>query len=243
MTAVVVLTRPKGRNENLAKMLSQNENVQVMVLPALQLTPKPSALTKAHLPSNYNLIVVVSSLAASIYVDFLKSNGVATWPKNTYVAAVGASSANPLHTSGLIPESKILHPYAGSRSQDSEELWNSFLSSLKNINNALILRGQTGREWLSSQLQAAGITVSKLSIYKRERNIWSQSEISKLSKVLSSSKQTVFLITSSESAMAIKDSIIQANLMKYWVNCSFITIHKRITEHLRTILHTEGLTA
>ena len=92
----VFLTRPEGRNGSVPDQLKA-QGMGVIELPALTLRPTPNA-APLPLPDQYDVIVFVSRYAAHRYLSLLaqKYPRMATWPRHTVAATVGASSARAL---------------------------------------------------------------------------------------------------------------------------------------------------
>src|SRR3546814_9941416 len=65
-----------------------------------------------------------------------------------------APSAQLLESTGRIPPARILYP---TDTQDSEGLWRVLQPLLATFKRVLIVRGQSGREWLGDRFQQAGI--------------------------------------------------------------------------------------
>lgn len=238
MNPCVVLTRPAGRNENLVNLLQkQAQNLQVLTLPALGLAPLVPSDNVVLNPQHYDTLVFVSRYAASLYLNLLHKRNIKEWPDRTIAASVGASSAKPLYESGFIPSGLIVHPALNNPNQDSEALWSLLRNVEMPIKKALILRGQTGREWLGQTMEAAGIQVNRVALYERKTIYWDRQQLSTLSAMLNRQPESViFLLTSSDSVQAVFENIRQAGLVNQWSKCKFISIHGRISDRLHKLL-------
>jgi len=242
-STTVILTRPEHRNAMLAARL-RDSGLDVLCLPALRLVPRDVCAQQMPLPENFDLLVFVSSHAAQSYLDrfrALRPNPV--WPGHTRVATVGHASAEPLFQAGFIPDHLVMHPAAGVDGQDSEGLWGVLRPILSDLKRVLIVRGQAGREWLGAAFEGAGMDVTRLSLYHREPVTWQYADAQMLTEALQSQKPVVFLLTSSESVDAVHANIQRLGLMSSWVQCLFVVIHERISNHLQSILKTAGLQA
>src|SRR5690625_3389049 len=168
MNDLIVLTRPQHRNASLANCL-QNQGMDVICLPALRLRPLATQAHEMQWPDKFDLVVFVSSHAAQSYLDRMGESCFAkSWPDHVRLATVGHASAAPLYQAGYIPRHLIFHPDPESSHQDSEALWTVLQPLLHEITRVLIVRGQTGREWLGAQFEKQGIGVTRLSLYARE---------------------------------------------------------------------------
>ncbi len=240
MTASVFLTRPQGKNEALATMLAATD-LQVNILPALQVFPMDQGDESVPGPHDCQLLVFVSGLAASFYLDAIGARETPfRWPDHTYAATVGWASARPLYDAGVIPKSLILHPDADALAQDSEALWPLLAPILPSVQQALIIRGPQGREWLGQRLEDHGIDVRRYAMYQRQPATWTATQQDAVRRVLTTEPSPVFLLTSSESVDAVLGNIQMLGLLTRFAYSRFVVVHPRIGDHLRQSLKTAG---
>lgn len=240
MTASVVLTRPQGKNELLAERLTA-AGWQALSLPALLIRPLVSDPEKLPLPGDYDLVIFVSSNAVRFYLDLLALRpGQASWPRSTLAATVGWASAQPLYESGLLDQAHILHPDANSLYQDSEALWALLQDRILSVRRVLIVRGESGREWLGAQCEQAGMQVQRLPLYGREPALWPAPQASDLKAALAMPESCVFLLTSGESVDAVHANIRRLGLEAAWAKSRFIVIHERIASRLQSVFNAAG---
>lgn len=243
MSNLVVLTRPEHRNAALASRLN-DAAMDVMCLPALRLKALNTSEQQMRWPGDYDLVVFVSSHAAQSYLDRISIlRPGSTWPAHVRLATVGYASAQPLYQAGHIPPEQIYHPDPHNPNQDSEALWAVLGPVLSQIKRVLIVRGQAGREWLGAQFEQQGIMVTRLSMYMREPELWTDDQVSPLITALTAGRPAMFLLTSSESVDAIHANMQRLDLMPQWADCRFVAIHERIADRLHTILRAAGLHA
>ena len=242
MNDLVILTRPAHRNTTLAARLA-NDKINVLSLPALRLQSMLGSAQHVPGPEGFDLLVFVSGHAVQLYFDNLcRLRPDYVWPQAVRVATVGYASAEPLYQTDVVPTRHILHPEPGVEGQDSEGLWRVLQPVLSQLERVLIVRGQTGREWLGAQFENAGVQVTRFSLYRREPEVWSADhpDVQLLVRDLKAGRSPVLLLTSSESVDAVRANMQRLGVMKEWGRCRFITIHKRISSHLQTILHASG---
>lgn len=233
--ATVVLTRPQGKNVELADAL-QAQGVQTLELPALTLSPTMTTLLAIYQPASFDLLVFVSAQAARFYLSALKETGL-TLAVGQKIATVGAASAQPFYEDSLNVKLKLdlIHPPASDPYQDSEALWQLLQPRLNEFNQILLVRGQQGREWLSEQLLKANKVLSRCCIYERSPTIWQNEAIEKLRFALKKTESVIFLLTSSESTQAIYTNIKRLALTSVWQQAHFVAIHPRIAQTLQQI--------
>src|SRR5699024_8549050 len=209
----IILTRPSHRNAPLQASLQAADRC-VLSLPALALQANASASEHlAHL-SAYDLVVAVSSYAATAWLSLLsKDYPHFQWPNNCLVATVGEASAQPLLADHRIPNEQIVFPSLTHMSQDSEGLWATLnqrlgADGLKAIKQVLVLRAQSGRDWLTEQFERHGAQVTRLAVYRREAAQWTVDQQQALRRALSASPaNAVMLITSVQSLHVIYQKV------------------------------------
>lgn len=240
MNVSVFLTRPQGRNEELAARV-RGAGWQALALPALTIRTLLEQGEPVPAPGDYDLVVFVSRNAARLYLDLLASQfpGL-SWPERTLAATVGRSSAQPLYDAAWIPQGQIVHPDAYTQNQDSEALWECLGPRRSTLARVLIVRGESGREWLGEQCERAGIAVDRLALYRREPAQWTPDQAAQVSTALAMPESCVFLLTSSESVDAIYANMRRQGLSAAWSKSRFVAIHERVASRLQSMLRASG---
>lgn len=240
MKASVVLTRPQGKNDQLALRLAAT-GWQPLALPALTLHPLLDDASQLPMPGDYDLVIFVSSNAVRFYLDLLAQRGDGhRWPDTTLAATVGRASAQPLYDSGLVPHAHILHPHPDNQGQDSEALWALLMPLLHRLDRVLIVRGESGREWLGAQCEQAGIHVQRLALYGRTPALWEGDQVAALKDALAAPRPCVFLLTSGESVDAVHANIRRLGLDAAWARSHFVVIHERVASRLQSVFSATG---
>lgn len=229
----VVLTRPQGKNEELAHALALHGH-KVLKLPALEIQTLTTVLPKSYEPAEFDLLVFVSAQAAISYISALEAASL-SFPAGIHIATVGAASAAPFYAAGLDESLTLIHPPASHPLQDSEALWELLYPQLHSYKRVLIVRGQQGREWLSEQLSAHDKTIVRCSIYERVAARWSSQDAIQLQNDLVKPQSVVFLLTSSESTKAIYDNMKRLHLLSAWKQARFVAIHPRIAHCIQEL--------
>ncbi|MGB3289294.1 MAG: uroporphyrinogen-III synthase [Burkholderiaceae bacterium] len=234
--ASVVLTRPHGKNEALAARLSR-AGLNALLLPALRILPLHGPVPP---PEHYDLIVFVSSNAARFYMDELAAQRQPLpWPAATWAAAVGAPSARFLQDYGGIPAGRIVQPDARRGTQDSEGLWAVLQPLLPGLRRVLIVRGQSGREWLGERFLQAGIEVERLALYERRAAVWDAEQGGALTAALRAGP-CVFLLTSGEGVDAVQANVLRLGLQDEWGRSRFVAVHERVASRLQSAVQASG---
>lgn len=159
----IVVTRPREHAPALAERIAIAGGDPVM-FPTIEIAPPddPGAAERiiARL-DRFQWAIFVSPTAASRGAGLVSA--ARSWPQGLRLAAVGAGTAGALAERGL---HAVTSP--GDRA-DSEAL--AALPELGSIRgqSIVIFRGQGGREWLRSQLEARGARVEYAECYRRVR--------------------------------------------------------------------------
>lgn len=131
-------------------------------------------------PEQFDALVFVSRAAWQYYCQFYlerqpsdtlaNESALATsvkLGKKPILACVGLSTAQQIAADLDVEVSSIMFPSDGI-SSDSEGLWTILQSKLAPNAKVLIVRGQTGRDWLADALARLGVSVTCLAVYQRE---------------------------------------------------------------------------
>lgn len=182
-------------------------------------------------PKQFDVLVFVSRAAWQCYWKYyLQGSGhgaAEQWdPRNSahlpVLACVGLSTAKEISRDLQLPLEHIVYP-TGDLSSDSEGLWAVLVPKLEDVSavakeraRVLIVRGQTGRDWLAETLRDNGLSVTCLSVYRRQPAEWADNEIKTLDRWAQTQAQGeqngqdptpcstgTWLITSAESLAAI----------------------------------------
>ena len=162
--SALLLTRLAEDNQRLAHRFAAL-GVRTCSLPLLEIEAQAETPEQRRMLldlDRYQAVMVVSPVAARLGLQRLDQYWP-QWPVGIDWFAVGASTARILEQVGL----DVQWPQAG---QDSEALlalprWQALLQQPDL--RVLIWRGQGGRQWLATQVQAAGGQVDYLELYRR----------------------------------------------------------------------------
>jgi uroporphyrinogen-III synthase len=159
----VVITRPREHASALAELIRAAGGDPIH-FPTLEILPPENADAVSAVIARleeFQLAIFVSPTAA------LRGHAMVSasrnWPESLSVAAVGAGTAKVLKERGF---RNVISP---SEEADSETL--AALSELQDVRgrSVVIFRGQGGREWLRSELEARGARVEYAECYRRTR--------------------------------------------------------------------------
>jgi len=159
----IVITRPREHAPTLAERI-RAAGGDPIVFPTIEILPpeNPEAISGVIAGlEKFQLAVFISPTAATRGLGMVSASR--RWPESVRVAAVGKGTAGALEGQGF--RDVISPPGEG----DSEAL--AALAELRDLRgrSVVIFRGQGGREWLRSELQARGARVEYAECYRRAR--------------------------------------------------------------------------
>lgn len=227
-----VLTRPEGMNDGIALAL-KSAGWGVTIAPALNIESRV-LLPGESLPDpdDFDLVVFVSLNAVNGFAEQWSHR--CNWPVHTIAACVGLTTAQAVRDA-FGSAVRVLHPDAG-QNQDSESLWSVICQLPQMPQRVLIVRGQNGRDWLAGQFSLLGIEVQFHVAYCREITTWSSDQLRLFERWALEDEYPVWLLTSPHGIQSVFDQLIQAHLLEWAQQCSFIVTHPRLVDPLRLSL-------
>jgi uroporphyrinogen-III synthase len=227
----VVVTRPGAPGQTLAEELRQ-AGQPALWLPAFAFGPAPDeAAARASLDAiaDFDLAIFVSPQAVHATAALMRR----PWPAGTAIAAVGAGTRAAIVA--LIKGADgatLLAPadIAGTQDSGSEALW-PLLQRLP-LRRVLLLRAQSGREWLADRLHEAGVAVVPLAVYSRQMSVPSTTLRARLATTARNGLASV--ISSSDAVRALSQMLAaQPEVLKALREGPALAVHPRIAEKLR----------
>lgn len=226
----LVLTRPASRQQGLIEVLT-GHGMTVLALPALSIEPSIAPKIIQSDFKLYNLIVFVSRAA----VEHFPSNFHPDLSE-TRMAAVGSRTALAIRQR-FGPSATVLCPPAGAR-QDSEALWQVLTPALTSLNRVLIVRAETGRDWLIDQFIAKGCQVDVIAVYARKPCVWSADLVQKLSATIALKVPLIWLFTSTESVEAVASQLNVFGIQASQAIQGVVVTHPKVLERVSRLLAT-----
>lgn len=222
MQHVIVLTRPKAKNDDLAFSLESAiekeglaQKAQVLSLSALTIQPYAwqelsiTAQNDFHALSQFDAIFCVSPIAIEQFFNLVEQQSLIL-PERILFLCVGAGSQVQLAQRG-IAQSRIVVAQQGN---DSEALLAVLAAQTLTLKKILIVRADTGRDWFKEQLQAQGIEVHTHAIYRRESVVLNTEQKHFFSR-LEPNTTIQWLFTSSESVQTLIPPLYERGIFKH----------------------------
>lgn len=247
---IIVLTRPAARQQGLIDSLV-NLSLPVLVLPALSIEPLTSHVlvraTSTHaVSSKEQSTIETTTLIASAskpydLIVFVSRAAVEHFPlklcahlSQTLLAAVGGQTAQAIRQRfGVTID--LVYPFASCQ-QDSEALWHLLIPHLSRIKRVLIVRAESGREWLRERLLENGCEVDCLATYSRKPCMWSGEQAQALFDAGQNQTPLIWLFTSVESVDAVETQFNRFKVKAEHVIQGVVATHPKVLSRVKLLL-------
>ena len=233
MTNPVVITRPLAQAGLLAQRVAAIGRDAVM-FPLLEIHPlsNPAELHAAlHDLTAYAMVAFVSPNAINAAFSVVPG-----WPRDIVFAIMGEGSRAALAHHGVTSaNAHIVGPRDAPRT-DSQTLLEALdLGALKG-KCVLIIRGETGREFLADRLRDAGVQVTQVAAYRRVAPTMDQARRAQLRTLLDA--KCDWIVTSSEALeilMRMAQQVADGGGVVKMQQQKIIVPHVRIEETARAL--------
>jgi uroporphyrinogen-III synthase len=161
----VIVTRPAAQGQAFVQRL-QALGVDAVGLPLIGIAPPadPEAVRRAWTAlGERTLVMFVSANAVAHFFD-LRPPG-AIWPPGTRAGATGPGTTAALRQAGVDAD-HIVEP-GPEGPFDTDTLWLTIGRWPWVGRRVLVVRGESGRDWLAERLQEAGAEVDFVAAYRR----------------------------------------------------------------------------
>ena len=157
------------------------------------------------------------------------------WPADLLACGTGPGTRAALQKCG-VPENLLRTPPASGGQFDSEALWTLLRPQLHwQGRQALIVRGEGGRDWLAETLRLQGAEPRFVEAYRRTAPVWDAAGQALLQQALAQPDRFCWLFSSSEAVGQLPALAPQAD----WSRARALATHARIAESARRLGLTE----
>jgi uroporphyrinogen-III synthase len=233
--AIALVTRPGEAGQRLACAL-RDRGQSALWWPAFDLlAPADVEPLQAVLQqlAQFDLAVLVSPAAVR---GLAALDLCGTWPVTTRIAAVGGGTLQLART--LLPGAEVarsIAPAVDTPQGGSEALWDALRREREPPRRALIVRAETGREWLGERLREAGCRVEYAGVYRRTVHVPSREQRAALAASQDGGDYAAAIVTSSEAVAALDRQFSETPGAKAWLRQGLaLCSHPRIANALRT---------
>lgn len=230
----VLVTRPQPQADEWVAKLAQR-GLAAVALPLLAIAPAADAAAVSaawRLLPSLALVMFVSPNAVQRF--FALRPAGQPWLAGLIAAGTGPGTRQALARQG-VPEASIRTPgahdpaYAGPF--DSEALWQRLAGEPWTGRQALIVRGEGGRDWLADSLRQHGAQVHFVEAYRRTGAVPQGAGLAALQAALQAPLAHLWLLSSSEAL----GHLAQLLPDQAWAGHQALATHPRIAQAARTL--------
>ena len=231
----VIVTLPWVQAIDWVRQLQANR-IDAVALPLIAIEP---AVDSAALAVSWGglatqrLVIFVSPNACEQF--FAQRPSSVEWPADVFAASPGPGTTRALLRFG-VPAEQIIEPASDAAQFDSEALWAQLSKRDWQDASVLILRGDTGRDWLADTLRGHGAKVSHLAAYRRAVPVLDEAQGRLLRAAIELPASHLWLFSSSEAVdnlAVLARSVTDVNGDVDWSRSLAIGTHPRITASIR----------
>lgn len=227
----VVLCRPGEANNRLAELLAHRDGIDAWRWPAFTIElPMETEFVTERLANldDVEMVLLPSPSAVAAVAHWVRE-----WPERITLATVGEGTARAIRAAWG-PQVKVLYPAGSAETSGSEALF-ELIQKRGAPSKVLILRGQTGREWLPEKLRAMGSDVQVLCAYVRVPLELSARQVKALGAAMRGPSPILY-VTSSDAVDAVMHAVRPIEGAQRWLaeGCA-VTIHPRVAARLAEV--------
>ncbi len=222
----VIVTRPAPQAAAWVERLQQS-GIDAIALPLILIAPHRdgAALAAAWQGLATRRLVVFVSPNAALQFFAARPAGMA-WPAGLDAAAPGPGTARALLELG-IPVERIIEPAGDALQFDSEALWPRLDGRDWRDASVLLVRGETGRDWLAERLRERGAEVQTLAAYRRVAPPFDAAAQALLAAAAAAPRRHLWLFSSVTAVDHLEQWSAAAGLVG-WQGARAIATHGRI---------------
>ncbi len=220
----LLVTRPLAQGRGWVDSL-RAAGVDAQLLPLIGILPPEDARPTVDAWRRLDGFALAMFVSANAVHHFfaLRPPG-RPWPARLRAGSTGPGTTAALVQAG-VPSACIVAPHPG-ESLDTESLWGHLRVWPWQGTRALVVRGESGRDWLADRLQEAGASVEALAAYRRVAPEPEPHERTILAAALDDPAAHCWLFSSSESIARLRELTPGAQ----WSLSFALATHARIAQ-------------
>ena len=224
----LLVTRPAAQAAEWVGWLCER-GVEALALPLIGIFPPPDAAPVRQAWATLaarRLVVFVSPNAAEQFFA-LRPAGSA-WAESTLAGSPGPGTSRVLRALG-VPAECIVEPADDAPQFDSEALWRQLARHDWRGAGVLIVRGESGRDWLADTLREHGARIDFVTAYQRGAPLPDEVERGLLRQAVARPEDHAWLFSSSESIGHLEALVPHTD----WHAAHALATHPRIAQRAR----------
>lgn len=193
----MLVTRPAAQAVEWVQALGR-AGIDAVALPLIAIGPPADAqpLRAAwQSVAQRRLVFFVSPNAVEHF--FAAGPSTTRWPPGVLAASPGPGTTAALLRHG-VPRSALIEPPADAPQFDSEALWGQLQGRDWHGASVLMVRGESGRDWLADRLRGQGAAVDSVAAYQRTAPQFDEAERVLIDAALAAPARHLWFFSSSE---------------------------------------------
>ena len=225
----LIVTRPAAQAADWVRQLAAlGLQAQALPLLGIEAVDDQAPLRAAwQALSACKLALFVSPNAVQ---HFFAAATLAAWPLGVWAGSTGPGTTRALRQAG-VPEGQIIEPAADAAQFDTEALWSRLKAMDWKAQRVLVVRGESGRDWLADVLHQQGARVDFLAAYRRTAPAPDERGLALLAAARDDPARHLWLFSSSEAVACLGALAPKAD----WRHSRALASHPRIAQAAREL--------
>ena len=225
----LIVTRPAGQAADWVRQLTAL-GLQAQALPLLGIEPVADQAPLRGAWQEMRAFKLVLFVSPNAVQHFFAAATPAAWPTAVWAGATGPGTSQALRQAG-VPEDQIVEPAADAAQFDTEALWSRLQAMDWTAQRVLVVRGESGRDWLADVLRQQGARVDFLAAYRRTPPQLDSAGQALLADACSEPARHLWLFSSSEAVACLRALAPAAD----WSRSRAMASHPRIAQTAREL--------
>jgi uroporphyrinogen-III synthase len=222
----VIVTRPLQQAQTTVAALLE-QGIDAVALPLIDIVPLQDVQPMQQAWRELDRFACVMFVSANAVLQFMRQRPPQrAWPVRVLAASTGPGTSQALREAG-VPPAALVEPSA--ESFDSEALWLRLKARDWTARRVLVVRGESGRDWLAEQLVAAGATLQFVAAYDRAAPIFDAAGEALLARALAQPSTHLWAFSSSQALSHLRKLAHGAD----WTQARAVASHPRIADSVR----------
>jgi len=222
----VIVTRPLQQAQTTVAAL-RGQGIDAVALPLIDIVPAQDVQPLQQAWRELERFACVMFVSANAVLHFMHQRPLQrVWPLQVLAASTGPGTSQALRQAG-VPALALVEPAA--EVFDSEALWQRLKDRDWTARRVLVVRGESGRDWLAEQLGAAGAQLQFVAAYGRAAPTFDAAGQALLGQALAQPSAHLWAFSSAQALGHLQKLAHGAD----WSGARAVVSHPRIADSAR----------
>jgi uroporphyrinogen-III synthase len=222
----VIVTRPLQQAQTTVAALLE-QGIDAVALPLIDIVPLQDVQPMQRAWRELEQFACVMFVSANAVLHFMHQRPrQRAWPEQVLAASTGPGTSQALRDAG-VPQAALVEP--SGEVFDSEALWQRLKARDWAARRVLVVRGESGRDWLAEQLASAGATLQFVAAYDRVAPTFDAAGHALLRQALAQPSTHLWAFSSSQALGHLRELAHGAD----WSQARAVASHPRIAASAR----------